>query len=386
MPRNMSSGLRNRGKSRADAEGRRKAVEEFSGAKLDTIGSYTFDPMLAEKNVENMIGTTQVPLGFVGPLKVEGEHARGEFLVPMATTEGALLATVNRGAAALTESGGARPLIIKEEMTRAPVFRVRDVRHAKQAVDWVDSHFDEVRKVAESTTRYGKLLSAKGFANGRSLFVRFAYDTGDAMGMNMATIATQAASELIQESTGAVLVSVSGNFCVDKKPSALNYILGRGRIVLVDAVLPKEVLESKLKASPELMAEACYRKNLVGSSMALSYGFNAHVANMLAAVFIATGQDPAQVVEGSMATTTAEVVEDGLYMSLRLPSLEVGTVGGGTRLPCQSEALSMMGCLGAGKVRKFAEIVASVCLAGEVSTLAAQAKGQLASAHKSLGR
>lgn len=382
----MSSGLRNRGKTRADVEERRKAVEEHSASKLECIASYGFDPLLAERNIENMIGATQVPLGFIGPLRVEGDHAQGDFLVPMATTEGALLATVNRGASALTAAGGVRTIIIKGEMTRAPVFRVKDIRHAREVVGWLDRNLDEVRRVAESTTRHGKLLSAKAFANGRSLFVRFAYDTGDAMGMNMATIATQAASELIQERTGAVLISVSGNFCVDKKPSALNYILGRGKLVLADALLPRVVVEDRLKASPEVIAEACYRKNLVGSSMSLSYGFNAHVANMLAAVFIATGQDPAQVVEGSMGTTTAEAVDDDLYVSLRLPSLEVGTIGGGTRLPCQSEALSMMGCLGTGKARKFAEIVAATCLAGEISTLAAQAKGELASAHRSLGR
>ena len=382
----MGHGLKNTRKSREDMDERRAAVEGFSGARLSAIGNCPFDPMLAEKNIENMIGTVQVPLGFIGPLRVDGDHAHGDFLVPMATTEGALLATVNRGAAALTASGGARTIIIKEEMTRAPVFRVRDVRHARQVVAWVDEHFEEIRKVAESTTHHGKLLSAKAFANGRSLFIRFAYDTGDAMGMNMATIATQAASEVIQDKTGAVLISVSGNFCVDKKPSALNYILGRGRIVLVDAVITRKVMEHKLKAEPELVAEACYRKNLVGSSMSLSYGFNAHVANMLSAIFIATGQDPAQVVEGSMGTTTAEVVDDSLYVSLRLPSLEVGTVGGGTRLPCQSEALSMLGCLGSGKAKKFAEIVAATCLAGELSTMAAQAKGHLASSHKALGR
>jgi hydroxymethylglutaryl-CoA reductase (NADPH) len=382
----MRPGLKNKRKCREAMDDRRAAVEEFSSVRLNTIGSCPFDPILAEKNIENMIGTTQVPLGFVGPLKVDGDFAQGEFLVPMATTEGALLATVNRGTAALTASGGARIIIIKEEMTRAPVFRVRDVRHARQVVMWIDEHFDDIRKLAESTTRHGKLLSAKAFANGRSLFVRFAYNTGDAMGMNMVTIATQAASELIQERTGATLISVSGNFCVDKKPSALNYILGRGKLVLADALIPREIMEDKLKASPEEVAETCYRKNLVGSSMSLSYGFNAHVANVLAAIFIATGQDPAQVVEGSMGTTTAEVVDGGLYISLRLPSLEVGTVGGGTKLPCQSEALSVMGCLGAGKVKKFAEIVTATCLAGELSTLAAQAKGELASAHKALGR
>jgi len=382
----MTGGLKNRGRSKQDIEERRKAVEEYSGTRLECISSYTFDPKLAEKNIENMIGAVQVPLGFAGPLQVQGDHAQGDFIVPLATTEGALLATVNRGCSALSAAGGVKAMIIKDEMTRAPVFRVKHIGHGREVLSWVDSHFEELKRAAESTTRHGKLLSAKAFLTGRSLFIRFSYDTGDAMGMNMATIATQAASELIQEGTGAVLISVSGNFCVDKKPSAVDFILGRGKLVLADAVLSREVVKEKLRTTPEVIVEACYRKNLIGSSMALSYGYNAHVANMLAAVFIATGQDPAQVVEGSMAMTTAELVDDALYFSLRLPSLEVGTVGGGTRLPCQAEALSMMDCLGPGKAKKFAEIVAALCLAGELSTLAAQASGVLASAHQSLGR
>ena len=382
----MVGGLKNRGKSRADVDERRKALEQFSQASLECIGSYTFDPLLAEKSIENMIGAVQMPLGFVGPLKVNGDHAAGEFMVPMATTEGALLATVNRGCSALTTSSGVKAMIIKDEMTRAPVFRVKDISHGRQVAAWVNEHFAEIRAEAEGTTRHGKLLSAKAFDSGRNLYIRFAYDTGDAMGMNMVTIGTEAASRLIEQETGATLISVSGNLCVDKKPSAMNFILGRGKIVLVDALLPRSVVEEKLKTTPEVITEVCYRKNLMGSSMALSYGYNAHVANMLAAVFIACGQDPAQVVEGSMATTTAELVDGDLYVSLRLPSLEVGTVGGGTRLPCQSEALSVMDCLGKGKAKKFAEIVGAVCLAGELSTLAAQGSGQLASAHKSLGR
>jgi len=382
----MTGGLKNRGKSKGDVEERRKAVEEYSGAKLDCISSFTFDPKAAERNIENMIGAVQVPLGFAGPLKVCGDHAQGEFLVPMATTEGALLATVSRGCSALTAAGGVNALVIKDEMTRAPVFRVRDIAHGREVAGWVEEHFQEVKQRAEATTKHGKLLSAKPFVTGRSLFIRFAYDTGDAMGMNMATIATQAASELIQEGTGAVLISVSGNLCTDKKPSGVDFILGRGKLVLADALIPREVVEEKLRSAPEPIVEACYRKNLVGSALALSYGHNAHVANMLAAVFIATGQDPAQVVEGSMAMTTAELVDDDLYISVRLPALEVGTVGGGTRLPCQAEALSILGCLGSGQARKFAEIVAAVCLAGELSTLAAQASGQLASAHQALGR
>ncbi|HTY46097.1 MAG TPA: hydroxymethylglutaryl-CoA reductase (NADPH) [Methanomassiliicoccales archaeon] len=382
----MGQGLKNTRKSRADMDERREAVEEFARVKLSTMRFCPFDPTFASKNLENMIGCVHVPLGFAGPIRVNGEHASGDFIVPLATTEGALIATVNRGCGVITASGGANPTIVKDEMTRAPVFRVRNVKHGVEVAAWVEAHLDELRVLASTTTGHGKLLSASTSASGRSLYVRFAFDTGDAMGMNMVTIAADRLARRIEEATGAKMISVSGNFCVDKKPSAINFILGRGKTVLADATIPRGIVESKLKLTPEELAEAAYRKNLMGSAMSLAYGFNAHVANVLAAVFIATGQDPAQVVEGSMGFTTAEVVEGDLYISLRLPSLEVGTVGGGTKLPSQNEALSMIGCVGAGKARKFAEIIASVALAGELSTLAAQAKGELASAHQTLGR
>ncbi len=383
---NSNDGLKNKGKTRADMDGRRIAVESFTGAKLEHSGNCTYDPLVAEKNIENMIGTTQVPLGFVGPLKVRGDHAIGDFLVPLATTEGALVASVNRGASIISGSGGAETIIIKDEMTRAPVFRTKGVRDSKRVVDWVNSNYDEVKKEAESTTKHGKLVKVRAFASGRSLFLRFSYDTGDAMGMNMCTIATEAACRLIEDRTGVKLISVSGNMCVDKKPSALNFIDGRGKTVLADVRIPENIIREKLHTTPEAMVETCYRKNLVGSSMSLSYGFNAHAANMLAAFYIATGQDAAQVVEGSMVSTTCEICEEGVYVSVRLPCIEVGTVGGGTRLPCQSEALSMMDCLGAGKAKKLAEIAAALVLAGELSTLAAQSAGELGKAHKALGR
>jgi hydroxymethylglutaryl-CoA reductase (NADPH) len=382
----MVEGLKNRGKSGADVVDRRKAVEEIIGIELRHIASVSFDPLIAEKNIENMIGVVQVPLGFAGPLKVLGDHARGEFLVPMATTEGALLASVNRGCSVITAAGGASSLIVKDEMTRAPVFRVKDARHAVVASEWLETNLPRLQEVTAATTRHGRLLSAKPFAVGRSFYVRFAFTTGDAMGMNMATLASEAMSKLIEQETGAVLISVSGNLCVDKKPAAINAILGRGKVVLADVTIPRKVLEEKMHATPEAVAETCYRKCNIGSSLAASFGSNAHVANMLAAVYIATGQDPAQVVEGSMAITTCEVVDGDLYVSVRLPCIEVGTVGGGTRLPCQFEALSMIGCQGAGKVRKFAEIIGATVLAGELSTLCAQAAGQLGSAHRALGR
>jgi hydroxymethylglutaryl-CoA reductase (NADPH) len=382
----MAGGLKNRGKAKQDVDERRQAAEEFTGAKLSAISHCSFDPIVAEKNIENMIGCVQIPLGFVGPILINGGHAKGEFLVPMATTEGALLASVSRGCNVISLAGGADVVIVKDEMTRAPVFRTEGVKHCAEVACWVDDHIDEVRAAAESTTKHGKLIKVRAFASGKNLYLRFSYDTGDAMGMNMATIATEAASRLIEEKTGAALVSVSGNVCTDKKPAAIDAIEGRGKVVLADVRISNYIMEDKLHTTAERAAETCFRKNLVGSAMALSYGFNAHMANMIAALYLATGQDPAQVVEGSMGMTTAEVVDGGLYLSVRIPCVEVGTVGGGTRLPCQSEALSMIDCVGLGKSKKLAEIIGAVVLAGELSTLAAQAAGELGNAHKTLGR
>lgn len=382
----MVGGLKNRGRTRGDVKERREAVEKLTDTKLEYISSYTFDPLLAEKNIENMIGCIQVPVGFVGPLMLRGDHAKGEFLVPMATTEGALLASVNRGCSVITLAGGANAKVIRDAMTRAPVFRVKDISHGVDVADWVKGNFESVKEVAESTTKHGKLIEITPFLAGRNLYLRFAYGTGDAMGMNMATIATEEASKLIERETGATLVSVSGNLCVDKKPAGINSLLGRGKTVHADVTIPRSLVKEKLHTESEAVEEACVRKNAIGSGMALSYGFNAHMANVLAGMFIATGQDAAQVVEGSMGTTTAESVDGDLYFSVRIPALEVGTVGGGTRLPCQREALAMMGCLGDGKAKKLAEIIAATVLAGELSTLAAEASGHLSRAHSELGR
>ncbi|NLI74180.1 MAG: hydroxymethylglutaryl-CoA reductase (NADPH) [Euryarchaeota archaeon] len=382
----MTQGLKNRGRTREDVDDRRRAVENFTGEKLPTIANCPFDPQLAEKNIENMIGITSIPLGFVGPLLVQGNEAKGEFLVPLATTEGALVASVNRGSSVITAAGGATTMVVKDEMTRGPVFRARDLRHASEAAEWIELNMDKIRAAAEATTRRGKLLSATPYIVGRSLFLRFSYSTSDAMGMNMATIASEAASRLIEEHTGVTMISVSGNMCVDKKPSALNALAGRGKTVLADVTIPRELLEKRMHTSPEAVVETCYRKCNIGSALSASLGFNAHVANMLAAVYIATGQDPAQVAEGSMGMTTAELVGGDLYMSVRLPAIEVGTVGGGTRLPAQREALAMIDCLGDGKAVKFAEIIGAIVLAGELSTLCAQSAGQLGEAHARLGR
>lgn len=379
-------GLKNRGYSHADVDERRKAVEEFTGTNLESISKYCFDSEKASKNIENMIGATQIPLGFAGPVKINGEFAQGDFIVPLATTEGALTASIARGMSVINAGGGANVKVFQDNMTRAPVFRTDGVEHCSKVMEWINSNWDRLSSAVDTTTNHGKLISIDAYPAGRNLFLRFGYDTGDAMGMNMATIATEAVCKEIEENTGAVMVSVSGNMCSDKKPAAINMIKGRGKTVVAEARIPKDIVESKLHASTSSIVETSIRKNLIGSSMSVTLGANAHAANMVAALFIATGQDPAQVVGGSMTTTSCEDIDGDLYVSVRMPSLEVGTVGGGTRLPFQSEALNILGCLGDGKAKKLAEIVAVTVLAGELSTISAQAAGHLGKAHQELGR
>jgi len=376
----------------AAIELRRAAVSELTGTELSHIKNYSFDiEKVTVRNIENMIGAVQVPLGVSGPLSINGDYANGEFYIPLATTEGALVASAHRGCAVITACGGANVRIFDDKMTRAPVFMTKDVIGAKKLVEWVKENFEHLKEKAEATTRFGKLLSIEPFVAGRSVFLRFAYDTKDAMGMNMVTIATDAAVDLILSENDAELVALSGNMCTDKKPAAINAITGKGKTVSTDVILNREIIQEKLKTTPEKMAEVNYRKNLVGSARAGSLGFNAHAANIAAAIFIACGQDAAHVVEASNAMTLMELTDGGLYCSVTLPSLAVGTVGGGTGIGAQHECLSMLGAAGSGdppgaNSKKLAEIVAAAVLAGEISLIGALAARHLAKAHAELGR
>ena len=380
---------------RTATEVRRKALEKKLGVKLEHIGHYSIDPeQLIGRNIENMIGVVQIPMGVAGPLKINGEYAKGEFYIPLATTEGALVASVNRGCSALTEAGGVKTTLIDDKMTRAPLLKCPDARKAREVAEWVKANIDYLQEKAVSkVTRHGKLRDVKPFIVGNNLYLRFEFETGDAMGMNMVTIASEEIMKVIEEEFPDVrYLALSGNLCVDKKPNAANFLLGRGKTVIAEAVVPRKIVERKLKTTPELIAEVNYRKNLVGSAQAGSYGFNAHFGNIVGAIFLATGQDEAQITEGSHGITLAEVTPEGdLYISITMPSLEIGTVGGGTRVPTQREALSIMGVAGGGEpagtnAKKFAEIVAGAVLAGELSLLAAIAAKHLAKAHKELGR
>ncbi|QCC54547.1 hydroxymethylglutaryl-CoA reductase (NADPH) [Natronorubrum bangense] len=378
------------------ATARRLLIERETDTDLETIGDYTFPAEQAEPNIENMIGAAQIPMGVVGPVAVDGGAANGEHYLPLATTEGALLASVNRGLSVIDAASGADARVTKNGMTRAPVFRVAGVAEAAETVEWVTDNVEALREAAESTTSHGELIDIEPYVVGDSVYLRFAYDTKDAMGMNMATIATGEACAVVESETPASLVALSGNLCSDKKPAAINAVEGRGRSVTADVLIPGELVEQRLHTTADAIAEANTRKNLTGSAKAGSLGFNAHAANVVAAAFLATGQDEAQVVEAANTITTmdAREREDGttdLYASVSLASLEVGTVGGGTKLPTQAEALEVLGLRGGGEpagsnADALAEIIAVGALAGELSLLAALASRHLASAHEDLGR
>lgn len=367
---------------------RREFIEKHSGIELNQIANYTLDMELAfAKNIENPIGTVQIPIGVAGPLKINGEYAKDEFFVPLATSEGALLASVNRGCSAITASGGANARVIGDKMTRAPAIKTESVVEAVKVKQWFEDKFDELKEIAESTTRHGKLVKIDPIIIvGNYVYPRFVYSTGDSMGMNMVTIATEKVLAKLYDDLGVHALALSGNLCVDKKPAAINIVEGRGKTVVADILIPEAIVRTKLKTTAKSIEEVNVAKNLIGSAAAGSMAFNAHFANMIGAIFLATGQDEAHVVEGSLGITTAEDRDGDLYFSVNMPDLPIATVGGGTRLETANEGLKIIDCAGGGKVNKFAEIVISTVMAGELSLLAAISAGHLAKAHQELGR
>ncbi|HSL83741.1 MAG TPA: hydroxymethylglutaryl-CoA reductase [Thermoanaerobaculia bacterium] len=376
------------------AEIRRHAIEAISGASLEKTGAYALDDTRAAcRNCENFVGAAQVPVGVVGPVSVRGEAFTGETYALLATSEAALVASTNRGCAAIRRAGGARVWVEDVGMTRAPVFRTAGIDQTRSFLDWVAAHEDEIREIAEGTSEYLKLLDIRPYTFGTTIYLRFRFTSGDAMGMNMATIACdRVVREFIEPVSGVECVALSGNYCVDKKPAAINFQEGRGKRVFAEVLLPKEILSQTLKTNAQALLEVQYRKNLLGSIASGSAGFNAHFANVLAAFFIACGQDLAHVVEGSMGVTCVEAREDdAIYASIYLPAVPLGAVGGGTGLDTQAEALAMMGVeidpeRPGHAVHRLAEILGATVLAGELSLLAAFTSDDLARAHERLGR
>ncbi|MCD4740090.1 hydroxymethylglutaryl-CoA reductase [archaeon] len=369
-------------------EQRRTHIEKLTNTKLEHTSKHSINEEDAsKKSIENMIGATQIPLGIAGPLKVNNK----EYLLPLATTEGALVASISRGCKTINLSDGSIATLLENKMTRAPIFSCDTAAKAKAMTEWVKEHFDELKKLMEKESPFLKLNTIKPWIIGRNIYLRFECFTSDAMGMNMITIGIEPACKKIEQATGARWIATSGNMCIDKKPSALNLIEGRGRKVIAECLLKTSVIKEVLHVEPEQLVEANYKKNLLGSAQAASYGFNAQFANVIAAMYIATGQDPAQVVSGSMGFTLVEQEPEGLHFSVTLPCLQVATVGGGTQRETQQEALDVLGLKGSGtppgsNADKLAEVIASAVLAGEISLLAALASRQLGSAHADLGR
>ena len=367
---------------------RQKLIQDHSGARLTHITKARFGiEKIVSANCENIIGTTQVPLGIAGPLKIVSHKKK--YYLPLATTEGALVASINRGCKAITLSGGCKTYLENKGTTRGPYLRVKNIAQAKEITAWINQNFLSLQQTSAKSSAHLKLTTFNSQTFGRTLFLRFYFDTSEAMGMNMVTVATSRILEKIQKNFPEVEYVVSGNFCIDKKPASSHLQQGRGKQVWAEVIVPKNVLQTTLKTTAQKVAAVVLNKDYLGSIASSSLGFNAHVANTVAALFIATGQDPAHVVEASHAVVTAEANPDGsLYFSIFIPALLVGTVGGGTNLPTQKEALQILGFdqVHSGDSEQLAQIIAAAALAGELSLTSAIASNDLTKAHQQLGR
>ncbi|CAA0823219.1 hydroxy methylglutaryl CoA reductase 1 [Striga hermonthica] len=375
---------------------RREALQRTTGKSLSglPLEGFDYDAILGQC-CEMPVGYVQIPVGIAGPLLLDGR----EYSVPMATTEGCLVASTNRGCKAIYASGGATSSILRDGMTRAPVVRFGSAKRAAELKFFLEDplNFETLSLVFNSSSRFGRLQSIKCAVAGKNLYIRFSCSTGDAMGMNMVSKGVQNVIDFLNnEFPDMDVIGISaGNYCSDKKPAAVNWIEGRGKSVVCEAIIKEEVVKKVLKTDVASLVELNMLKNLTGSAMAGALGgFNAHASNIVSAVYIATGQDPAQNVESSHCITMMEAVNGGndLHISVTMPSIEVGTVGGGTQLSSQSACLNLLGVKGASKevpganARRLATIVAGSVLAGELSLMSALAAGQLVRSHMKYNR
>jgi len=379
---------------------RRLYLEKKYRVKLENIGKTTinFNDAL-NRNIENPIGATQLPLGFAGELRVNGDYAKGFYPILLATTEGRLVGGMARGIKIFNIAGGINTVIIKEGMARDVLVRTKSARDSYKLIRWAQS--EEAFKFFSGeflkSNKFAKLKEVKAYTAGRYVHIRFKSGSGAAMGMNMLTIAAKSAVDTMipkikeELNLDVTFISESGNMCADKKAAYIDVLEGRGVSVIADAVIPKKIIKEEFRADPEDIVELNKAKCLQGSALAGSHGFNAHIANVLAAMYIAHGQDPAQITEGTQAITDAAVVNGDLYVSCFLPALEVGTYGGGTKRETQQEALKLLGLYGendeTGRTKfAFAEVVAAACLASEINLHAIESAGELSKTHGSLKR
>lgn len=368
---------------------RQQFIKSFSGVEPNHITHYSFDPHIVQGNIEHFTGVAQVPLGFAGPIIVNGEHAQGEFIIPMATSEGTLVASYNRGIKLLNASGGVKCTVMDDAMQRAPVFVMEDARAAREFVHWVRANEKEIAEKAESTTSIGKLSYIDCYTASKFVYLRFNYTTGDAAGQNMVGRATFNACGWIIDHYRENRIAhfyLESNLATDKKASQVNVMHTRGKRVTAEAVIKKEVLQQYMRVDPHMLAYHFGIAN-VGTILSGANNNGLHSANAITAIFIATGQDVANVSESSAGIIYIEETTEGnLYASITIPSLIVATYGGGTGLATQKESLEILGCYGKGKVYKFAEIIAGVVLAGELSLASAISSSDWVSSHEQYGR
>lgn len=369
------------------AQVRRQFLTEKTGIELNHLGKFSFEPSTLPGNIEHFIGVAQVPIGIAGPLLINGEHAEGEFYIPLATTEGTLVASYNRGMKLLYESGGVNTTVCDDAMQRAPVFIFPTARQARDFGKWIKENFLDIKTQAEKTTKIGKLRDIEQYSASRFQFLRFNFTTGDAAGQNMVSKATKAACDWIcKVYPGIEHYYLESNFATDKKTSQINMLHTRGKRVVAEAIIPAKLLEKIMHTNIDLVYKARQVSNL-GSFLSGVNNNGAHSANAITALFIATGQDVANVAESSAAIVYSEITPQGdYYYSITLPSLIVATYGGGTALATQRECLELLGCYGQDKVRKFAEIVAATVLCGELSLATAIASEDWVQSHEQYGR
>ena len=384
-PGDLLPRLKDNGYSPDRVAKRRAWIEEKSGTKTEHIAGVTYDTEAWRGNIENPIGVAQVPMGVAGPVLVHGKHAKGLFYVPMATTEGALLRSYERGMVTLTKAGGVEVAVDADENQTAPSFFFKGVHAAAEFPVWIQARLGELQEVVAKTTSHGKLRNLKCFQNGRQVIVNFGFFTGDAQGMNMIVRATDAICRWVGENYPIENYFLFSGMCSEKHASGFLLTRGKGKRVTAGALLTHRVMRLYLHVTADQLFRV-WQSTLVGQLQAGVIGYNAHAANGLTAIFIATGQDVANVVNSSNVITVFEPHPDGLYVSTTLAALSVATVGGGTALPTQREALGIMGCVGRGKALKMAEIVAASILGGEISMGAAIASQEFVGAHERYGR
>ncbi|WP_152053789.1 hydroxymethylglutaryl-CoA reductase [Tautonia marina] len=340
------------------------------------------------RNIENFVGTVKVPVGIAGPLRMNGLFAQGDYYIPLATSEAALVASYSRGAQVISAAGGCSAMLLNEGLTRAPGFVFRDLRECGRFLVWVTGQMEAFRQCAEATTRHGRLIDMRITVEGNHVYLIFEYLTGDASGQNLATFATQAIHDYIlaHSPIRPRRSYVEANLSGDKKASAQSYLFVRGKKVTAEFLLAPSLVELKLRASPQEIFE-CWGMGAIGSVLTGTIGIQGHFANGLAALYLACGQDVACVAESAVGVSRFEVTPEGeLYGCVTLPNLMVGTIGGGTQLPSQRACLEILGLSGQGHAHALAEVAAGLCLSGELSISAAMATGEFSKAHRTLAR